>query len=70
MWDAFLTAKVAQRIVDIEEAGLPNVRSCEDVPAWNRISEASPTFDSIERRVALIYSRFMSEQVTEEVIQW
>ena len=74
VWDYFLTSKVAQRVLDIEEAGLQNVRSCEDVPGWARISNVSTVFVPIERRVTLTYSRPGSEhdltrQTIEEVIE-
>jgi hypothetical protein len=70
-----LTSKVAQRVVDIEEAGLPKVRNCDDVPGWARISNVLPVFNPIERRATLTYCRPMNEhdlnlQTIEEVIEW
>jgi hypothetical protein len=75
VWNSFLTSKVAQRVVDIEEAGLENVRSCDDVPGWVRISNVSPVFRPIERKVTLTYIRVRSKhdltsQTIEEVIAW
>jgi hypothetical protein len=75
IWHAFSTSKVAQRVLDIEEAGLPNVKSCEDVPDWARISNVSPVCNPIERRATLTYTRPRSEhdptwQTVEEVIEW
>ena len=32
IWDSILTARVAERLINIEEAGLGNVTCCEDVP--------------------------------------
>jgi hypothetical protein len=66
---------VAQRVVDIEEAGLWNVRSCDDVPARARISNVLPVFNHIERRATLTYNRStveydMARQTIEEVIDW
>lgn len=66
---------MAERVIDIEEAELQNVRSCEDVLVWARISNASPVFDPIERRAILTYSRpgsklEMTRQMIEEVIEW
>jgi hypothetical protein len=74
-WNAFSTSKVAQRVLDIEEAGLQNVRSCEDVPDWARISHVSPVFNPIERRATLTYNRIGTEhestrQRIEEVVEW
>ena len=75
LWNAFSASKVAQRVLDIEEAGLQNVRSCEDVPGWARISNVLPVFDPIERRATLTYSRpgiehDLTRQIIEEVIEW
>ncbi|KAE9374871.1 hypothetical protein N431DRAFT_336663 [Stipitochalara longipes BDJ] len=75
VWNAFSASKIAQRVLDIEEAGLQNVRSCEDVPGWARISNVSTVFDPIEQRATLTYSGPGSEhdltrQTVEEVIEW
>lgn len=75
IWDAFSTSKVAQRVLDIEEAGLQNVRCCEDVPGWARISNISPVFNAIERRATLTYSWLgiehdLTRQIIEEVVEW
>lgn len=32
IWDSILTARVAERLINIEEAGLGNVTCCEDLP--------------------------------------
>ncbi|KAL9116216.1 MAG: hypothetical protein Q9227_000587 [Pyrenula ochraceoflavens] len=37
LWDSFMAANVAERIVTIEEQGLGVVSSCHDVPKSNRI---------------------------------
>jgi hypothetical protein len=70
-----LTSKVAQRVLEIEEAGLGEVKSCEDVPDWARISNVSPLFDPVGRKATLTYSRPESSenytrQTIEEVIEW
>jgi hypothetical protein len=75
VWNSFLTAKVARRVVEIEEAGLTNVRCSEDVPDWARISSVNPLFDPVGRKATLTYSRPESEhnltrQTVEEVIEW
>jgi hypothetical protein len=75
VWNALSTSKVAQRVLDMEEAGLQNVRSCDDIPGWARISNVSPVFNPIEQRATLTYSRTGSEhdltrQTIEEVIEW
>ncbi|KAL3420045.1 C6 zinc finger domain-containing protein [Phlyctema vagabunda] len=75
VWDALSTSIVAQRVLDIEEAGLQNVRNCEDVPGWARISNVSPIFNPIERRATLTYSwprieHGLTGQTMKEVIEW
>jgi hypothetical protein len=74
-WDALLTSKVAQRVLDIEESGLRNVRSCDDVPEWARVSNVFPALDPRRSRASLVYSRLGSEhdltrQTKIEVITW
>lgn len=73
-WNSFATYKAAQRVLDIEEAGLQNLKSCDDVPGWARISNVSLAFDHAEKRAALTYNRpideyGMAQQMTE-VIEW
>jgi hypothetical protein len=73
--NSFLVAKVAERVVELEESGLGDVRCCEDVPNWARISEVRPTFNPVERRVTLTYCRWRSEnyvarQSVKEAIEW
>ena len=75
VWNARLTARVAEKVVEIEEAGLGEVRSCEDVPDWARISDVEPIFDQYARRVTIRYIRFKNagdirRQPVEEVIEW
>ncbi|TVY42072.1 hypothetical protein LSUB1_G001848 [Lachnellula subtilissima] len=75
VWHAFPTSKVAQRVLDIEEAGLQNVRSYEDVPGWARISNVSPIFYPNEQRVTLTYSWLgmghdLTSQTIEKVVEW
>jgi hypothetical protein len=75
LWNAFSASKVAQRVLNIEEAGLQNVTSCEDVPGWARISNVSPIFHLVEQRATLVYSLPGREhnlimETIEEVIEW
>lgn len=75
MWDAFPTSKVAQRIVEIEEAGLQTVRRCEDIPGWARISNVLPVFDPAERRATITYNQQENRysttiQTIVDVIEW
>ncbi|TVY16679.1 hypothetical protein LARI1_G006301 [Lachnellula arida] len=75
VWHAFPTSRVAQRVLDIEEAGLLDVRCCEDVLGWARISDVEPVFDHGGRRATLTYSRLGSEhgldrEMVGEVVEW
>lgn len=75
IWNASSASQVAQRVLDIEEAGLKNVQSCVDVPGWARISHVSPVFDLVERKATLSYSRRINKhdltrQTIVEVIEW
>jgi hypothetical protein len=75
VWNSFLTAKVAEKVVEIEEAGLANIRGCSDVPEWCRIFDVHPTFDPVQRRGVVRYSRGevskqFGQEAIEEVIEW
>jgi hypothetical protein len=75
VWNGFLTSKVAQRVLEIEEAGLSDVRTCEDIPDWARISGVTPVFDPVGRKATLTYSRpgkglDLTKETIEEVIEW
>lgn len=70
-----MTSIVAQRVLDIEEAGLGNVKGCNDVPVRARISNVSPIFDYDQRKTILTYTRSsigydMTRQKIQEVIKW
>lgn len=75
IWNSFLTAKVAERVVEIEEQGCGEVNEEADVPDWARISAVSPDFDPVARKATLKYSRPKSKydlvrKTIEEVIEW
>jgi hypothetical protein len=75
VWNSFLVGKVAERLVEIEEEGLGEVKSCQDVPDWARISGIHPVFDPVGRRANLLYSRYGSKnylqrRTIQEVMEW
>ena len=75
IWDSITTARVAERLIGIEESGLGNVTRCEDVPDWARISDVEVKFDLQERQGTVKYSRQRSplEKVRDTVmdsIKW
>lgn len=75
MYDGVLAARVAERVVEIEEAGLGNVTSCADVPDWARISDVHPIFDLEKKKAVLFYQRHQSlggggRTPVQELIEW
>ena len=71
IWDSVLTARVAERLIGIEEAGLGNIDRCENVPDWARISEVGVKFDLQERLGTVKYSRQRSKlnKVRDTVVE-
>ena len=57
IWESRMTARAAERVIEMEEAGLGTVTRCEDVPNWNRVTDVVVQFDSEGRLCALSYGR-------------
>ena len=81
LWHSIITARVAEKIMMIEEAGLGEVKSSADVPDENRISDIDVQFDLQGRKGYLKGSRrqltgkhiYVAEPVVdvfEEIIEW
>ena len=81
LWHSIITARVAEKIMKIEEAGLGEVKSCADVPEENRITEIDLQFDLQGRKGYLKYSRRKLDgqhiyvagpvvEVFQETIEW
>ena len=81
LWHSVITARVAERMMTMEEAGLGEVKSCNDVPEENRLAGIDVQFDLQGRKGYLKYSRrqrtgqhmYVNEpllEVLEEVIEW
>ena len=70
VWDSVLTARVAERLIGIEESGLGNVTRCEDVPDWARVSDVDVKFVLHERHGTVKFSRQRSplEKVRDTVM--
>lgn len=64
VWDSILTARVAEKVISIEEEGLGIVICAADVPDWARINDVSVKFDLHGRLGAISYkhSRSMPEK--------
>lgn len=74
-WDRMLAADVAERVVQIEEEGLEDVRSCRDVPSQARLTQVVPKFDMQKKRATICYSRGNranreSAEKFEDFIEW
>lgn len=75
MWHSSLSANVAERLVEIEEAGLTNVKHSTDICNAARVSEIRLRHDLDRRQVFLCYSRQQSAVDcarinVEEEINW
>jgi hypothetical protein len=75
VWNSILTAKVTERLVEIEEEGLGVVKSCHDVPDWARLSFVAPMFDPAGRRAVVKFMRIKNAEdavrpMIEEVFEW
>jgi hypothetical protein len=70
VWNGAVIASVCERFVEMEEAGLGEVRSCKDVPAYVRLSRVSPKFDITGRRAEVSYVRDRAQDFETEVIEW
>ena len=64
-------ARVAERLIGIEEAGLGKVTRCEDIPDWARISDVEVKFNWQGRLAIVRYSRQRSplEKIRETVVE-
>jgi hypothetical protein len=75
VWNSFLAARVAEKVVEAEERGLATVKSCSDVPERFRVFDVYPIYDPVHRRTIVRYSRgegseLVGRQSFEEVVQW
>ena len=75
IWDSAVAARVAERIVEIEEGTVGNVTSSHDVPNWARVHGLNVSFDKAERKGNFSYIRSTSRQnqsmeSIHEVIRW
>ncbi len=57
IWESRMTASAAERVIEMEEAGLGNITCCEDIPRWNRVTDVIVQFDGEGRLSALTYGR-------------
>ncbi|KAL8855681.1 MAG: hypothetical protein Q9178_007692 [Gyalolechia marmorata] len=60
VWDSILTARVCERIMNLEEEGLGEVKAAADVPGLRRIIDIQVTFDLQARRGEIKFLRLRS----------
>ncbi|KAH9210278.1 hypothetical protein DL95DRAFT_371117 [Leptodontidium sp. 2 PMI_412] len=75
VWDSAPVAVVLERYVELEEAGLGEVRDADDVPDSQRLSGIDARFDLEGRRAVVYYQRIWGpDNITkldiEECIEW
>ena len=74
VFDGVLAAKVAERLVALEEEGQGEVTTAADIPRDARIVVLNVQWDLLERRARMIYSRQLKTsetlEVKREVISW
>ena len=75
LWDSTIAARVAERIVAIEEDAVGDVTKYEGIPKWARVAGVSVNFDKQERKGHFTYSRASSlgqpvPQTYQETIYW
>lgn len=74
VWNSLLTARVAERLMSIEEEGL-EVKCAADIPSWKRVSGIEVSFDPQRKRGSIKYSRLRSYESTAresvtDVLEW
>ncbi|KAI4268194.1 MAG: hypothetical protein LQ337_007989 [Flavoplaca oasis] len=75
VWDSILTARACERIMNLEEEGLGEVKYAADIPDWRRISDIEVSFDLQARRGEIKMSRRRCRhsnvrQPITEVFEW
>lgn len=75
VWDSTLTARVAEKVISIEETDLENVTCAQDVPYWARICGVQVKFDLYGRLGTVTFRRLRSEHqqirhTIMETISW
>ena len=76
LWHSLITARVCEKIMLVEEAGLAEVKTADDIPESNRIVEVDMQFDTQGRKGYLTFGRDdrcsekLAGPVLKEVIEW
>lgn len=67
IWNSAVTGAVCQRIMECEEAGL-DVKSCEDIPAHQRVRTVRVDLGAGDRHATLRYA--LNDREWQEAIEW
>lgn len=75
VWDSILTARVAERMIHLEEKGLGEVKCAADIPDRARISDVEVSFDLLARRGYIKFYRLRSldsqkREPVIDVLEW
>ena len=75
IWDSYLAARVAERLISIEEEGLGVITSCADVPDTARLNTVDVKFDLGSRLAIIKYCRMTSLHMSKrqdfvEKLEW
>lgn len=75
VWDSILTARVAERMMHLEEKGLGEVKCAAQVPDQARISDVEVSFDLLARRGYIKFHRLRSLELQDrepvtDVFEW
>lgn len=65
VWKSTLVARVAQRVVELEEEGLGVVNTCDDVPLKARLAGVQVSMDPTKQRAQIHYLKGSSAYRTE-----
>ncbi|KAG9228991.1 hypothetical protein BJ875DRAFT_434393 [Amylocarpus encephaloides] len=68
MMHSTLTARVARRIVNLEEESIGNILAYEEVPNWVRLSSVNVEFDREGKSAALQYERWRNDFHAEKAV--
>lgn len=71
IWSSLIAARVAERMMTLEEAGLEQIRHSSDVPAEARIAVRTSTLDASEKSLTVYYARQgFPDECVSEVFPW
>lgn len=71
IWNSLLTAKVAERVMEIEEDGLDGeMGAATSIPRWNRVFKMQIELDKENRRANLQYMKLKEDGGMDTIDEW